>query len=391
MLLGGCGAPGTNSRSLPAVGPTPTLAPARPLAWLQHSLPFAAATFALAPQPAISQADGDTAYWCIGGPTEDPPTLWATHNAGISWTAAGRVPATGTTAGCYVVVDDLDPLTIVAAYCVSIQYTECSGPADYLSHDGGATWAPVKGALPFFSQLATSGGLIYAITRTPGHSFCTDCTASLAISRDGMHTWTPIDSAITKAGRFATHFWLEPETGAILAETSNRYILQDELWLTTDGGAHWSRTPNPTVDGYFVRPLLPGVPWIACGNHSSTSSQYPTYPSLMMCTRDGGRTWSQVGGPYVNPGLAYPIAIALDGSILAQWEVPSIEPSAAGSYGLRRLALSGSGWGTTWEPLGPLPAVGQLTYASGTGTLWLNASNPAAGSAPGPLYTATYP
>jgi hypothetical protein len=390
VLIAGCDSGAVTAQPIPTAEPTPTLAPAQPLAWQAHAPPGGATGLGLDLHVAVAQSDGNTAYWCVGGPIDNPATVWATHDRAAHWSPTGKVPATGATAGCYAVVDDLDPRTVVAAYCASIQLTYCTGPADYISHDGGVSWAPVKGVLPFFEQLATNQGVTYAITQTPPHSACSECTEALAVSHDGMRTWTRIDGAITAARHFAARFWLEPASGALLVQTHTYTLQGDELWFTMDGGAHWTRTPNPVVDSYFVRPLLPGVPWVACGNHSGTSSEHPTYPSLLLCTTDGGRTWREVGGPYVNPGLMFPVAVALDGSVLAAWFVPASTPNTPGSYELRRLPPAGAGWGKTWEPLGPLPALGAVPYAASSGALWIYQPGADSGSAQGVLYTVMY-
>ncbi len=394
-LLVGCGTGSTTSRlvTIPTAGPTPTLAPARPLDWQAHQPPVALGSAGqwFNGGLAVAQGDGNTAYICsLEGAGQGHMQIWATHDRAAHWARVSDVVSTGPIQICYLVVDDLQPTTVVAVLCAKVDFTYCSGPANYLTLDGGATWQAVSGPLPHFRQLATYGGVSYSLTATPPHSACFDCTDALAVSRDGLRTWTRIDQAITSARRFVERFWLEPASGALLVETSNHYVFQNELWLTTDGGAHWTRTRNPVVDSYFVRPLLPGVPWYACGNHSSTSSDHPTYPSLLECSRDGGRTWSQTGGPYVNPGLAFPIAIAVDGSILAQWSLSS-SSGAAGRFELRRLAPAATGWGSTWEPLGPLPALGSLTYAASSGVLWLNPADTGNGAAQRTLYTAAYP
>ncbi len=397
-LIAGCAIGSTTSRpvTVPTAGPTPTLAPARPLDWQAHQPPVAlgSASQWFNGGLAVAQGDGATAYVCsLEGAAQGHMQVWATHDRATHWARVSDVVSTGPIQTCYLVVDDLQPTTVVALACAPDTElgSYCAASSSYVTLDGGATWQAVSGPLPHFHQLATYGGVSYSLTATPPHSACFDCTDALAVSRDGLRTWTRIDHAITAAGRFASRFWLEPASGALLVETSNHYVLQNELWLTTDSGAHWSRTPNPVVDSYFVRPLLSGVPWSACGNHSGTSSDHPTYPSLLECSRDGGRTWRQTGGPYVNPGLAFPIVVAVDGSILAQWYVPGASPGAPARFELRRLPPAGAGWGASWEPLGPVPALGSLTYAAGSGVLWLSATNTGNGSPQGALYTAMYP
>jgi photosystem II stability/assembly factor-like uncharacterized protein len=387
-LLAGCGFIGNSPHPTPTAAPTPTLAPARRLVWQAHQPPVALGTSGQGFNGglAVAQSGGDTAYACSPeGAPQGHVQVWATHDRAAHWARVSDVVASSSISLCSLVVDGLKSSSVIALACAPDTQpgSYCAASSSFLTLDGGATWRPVRGPLPQFRQLAGHGGVTYSLTATPSHSFCVDCTEALATSRDGMRAWTRIDKAITAAGRFVTRFWLDPASGALLAETSNQNLLQNELWLTTDGGAHWSRTPNPVADSYFVRPLLPNVPWSACGNHSS--SPPTSYPSLLVCTGDSGRTWSQAGGPYVNPAFAFTVALAADGSILAAWS----SPGAPGGYELRRLPPTGHGWGSSWEPLGPLPAAGPLTFATGTGTLWLIAAS-GGGNQQVTLYTATY-
>jgi hypothetical protein len=66
-----------------------------------------------------------------------------------------------------------------------------------------------------------------------------------------MRTWSRIDAGIQVAGRFAYGYWLD-DAGEILAETTNRFARQDELWLASDQGAHWKAWSAIHADSFII-------------------------------------------------------------------------------------------------------------------------------------------
>jgi len=371
--------------------PTPTLTPPRRLAWQAHQPPIAAGPAGqnFGAGFAFTQSDGNTAYLCIviSGTSPGHAQVWATHDRAAHWARVSDVVSAGPIQTCYLVMDDLQPTTVVAVLCAKVEFTYCSGPANYLTRDGGVTWTLVSGTLPHFAQLATLNGVTYALTRTPPHSHCSDCAEALSISRDGMRSWTQMGPSLQ-----VSQFWLKPDTGELLAATTSGYATGSLLWTSADSGQHWTAAQDPSVIGYLVQAPTPGLPWHACGITVRATSAQPAPASILQCSADGGRTWTNSGGPYIDPSVGFPLAIADDGSVLAQWHISGTQDA----WELRRLPPGA----TTWQSLGPLPPVGgavfagTLIYVAGTagGVLWTNPlPYNTYGDPQGRLYTTSYP
>jgi hypothetical protein len=203
-----------------------------------------------------------------------------------------------------------------------------------------------------------------------------------------MRTWAPVDADILAAGRFAYAFWLNG-AGDILAVTTNRGSGQDELWLTTDQGAHWKSWSATHADSFIVPEGQRQRFWLACGVNSSVSSNDPPSRPGLICTLDGGKTWMPSGGPVVSLSRLESSAqfMTPDGAALRADYAPSVTGEVVGE--LQRAIPGKQGW----ESLGALPASGTLALSAGgqTSILWLlklptNTAEPLTA-----VYTATYP
>jgi hypothetical protein len=236
----------------PVLTPPPlTIKPAHPLVWTAHQLPPG---LKLTPYSwdgrALTQSDGDTAYVC--DLTNGQARVWATHDRAAHWAMAGGVPVTSSVTECYITVDDFRPQqALLRTYANDGQCcARYTGEIRiYLTTDGGATWtsrdAPSV-ATPLFSELATLGGVSYALARTRPHSHCADCYSALFVSKEGMRTWTRIDADIflmsgLYSERFISGFW-PGSSGELLAQaTNNSGATTYDLWRSYDQGAHWSQ------------------------------------------------------------------------------------------------------------------------------------------------------
>lgn len=404
----------TSTSATPIAGP--------PLAWVAH-----------APLPdgvsgdtcngcfnsfTIAHSDGTSAYACVVTP---PPTdtgqpaahqqtqVWITHDAGSQWTRALTISDQADATSCVVTADDDDPSLVVATSAWAFR----TGPplpdrsVTYVSHTGGATWQRLPG-LQIFVQLASTQSAVYAIrqvqTASQGSS---SVTSDLAVSHDGMRTWTAIDSSIVgQSGHqyVPQHFWLDPYNGDLLLETmdqsDNDTLI---LWHSEDSGHHWTPfgrvIPGVVTGDFIVQPSAEGQSWHVCAATYDPSGQGG---NDLACTTDDGASWTQ--RPALDPpafaqvkagrtpptvGAALVFALTDDGAVLAYCVSAQAADGSVTGHTLFRLPQGAS----RWQSLGPVPEF-TVFYAPapGSGMLW---SVPISDIAPDPhnhrVFTVPYP
>lgn len=359
-------------------------------------------------------SDGTTAYACAVQPPyigEAPPTtalFYATHDTGRSWSHILTIPAEHAATECVVAVDALDPDTVVASFAYAFRTVGPSpnSAVTYLSQDSGIHWTQLSSDQMIF-QPATRQGATYALHEVQTGTFNGEpATIDLAVSRDGMRTWTAIDGSIMRQSGhkyFPQQFWLNPDNGNLLLETldqSNNDVLA--LWHSEDSGAHWLRFGQPPVTGgntpYVVQAPVSGQPWHVClaGYDASGQGQ-----NILACTSDNGAAWTtrtalappnmppaKGKGPGSSIGVALVFAIADDGAVLAVAAQGVAPDGSITGYSLFRLPAGAS----QWQSLGPVPEFSILYVpAPGSGILW---ALPATGIVLDPhnrVFTSPYP
>ncbi len=372
--------------------PVLAIKPARPLVWAAHQLPFAASLGKFYNTGlSFSQADGATAYACVE--SSQGVRVWITRDRAVHWMHGADVQ--GAADSCRVIVDDARPETAILLTYHAIP-ANCMGcfPGDYhnyLTRDAGSTWTPLAAPAdetPLFGVLKTKGNVTYATAATLPHSHCGYCYTALYASKDDLRTWTRIDAGIQAVGRSAVQFWVN-SAGDIMAETTNNITRQDELWLTPNQGVHWKAWSDAQADSFIVPAAQNQRFWWACGVISGVSSADPPDLPGLICTVDGGTTWTPAGGSVGTFGHLEPTAqfMAPDGAALRAAYASSSTGAVTGE--LQR-AISGK---QGWESLGALPASGAIALAAGgqTGVLWVLKPPANYGDALTTVYTATYP
>jgi hypothetical protein len=203
-----------------------------------------------------------------------------------------------------------------------------------------------------------------------------------------MRTWASIDADILAAGRFPYAFWLSG-VGQILALSTNRGSGQDELWLTSDQGAHWKAWNATHADSSIVPAGQSQRFWRACGVNSSVSNNDPPSRPGLICTLDGGKTWTPSVGPVMSLSHLESSAqfMTPDGAALRADYAYSSTGAVTGE--LERAVPGKQGW----ESLGALPASGALALVAGdqTSALWLLKISTNTDEPLTTVYTATYP
>lgn len=415
----------STSTPLPTLGPAAVPIPGVPLAWQTHAVPVP-----FIPQPAelgiaVSPRDGATAYICdpvltAGG--AQLSEIWVTHNRGIQWTHTGNLPVLGQALGqadqCSVDVDAFNSDRLVA------MLSDWNFLDSFTSSDSGGSWQMVAQAgigtgtnsVQIQSE-ALYQGKAYALYT----DFQTEVPSHISVSTDGLHTWQPVDTPIlslTGSRHYVKQYWARVDADGqldLLADVSAspRYPLGlpgvDTLWVSHDGGGHWSQLPAPPMEGFIAQVSSDGQSWLICG--LSTTGLNDSHVALA-CSMDGGTTWaarpalrtcdscsdssvSADGNIYVVTG----VYLTGDGSLI-QEDGDQTQPG----FALYRLPPHS----TQWQYLGPLPADDNaLLYAPSStsgGVLWtyggsggglfgsdLSGVAGGSGGSPGVLYSATYP
>lgn len=368
LLLAGCGA-STSANMGGVLGAaataTPTLTastivPGPQLQWRAVTAPSrSAASLAVAP------GDGDVAY-TLTAPSQGGTQAqsFVTHDAGASWTpggtmAVGSPPSTSNDAKPFMLQGGItvaagDP-TMAVSSTVWLQAGE-SGDVSLFSNsvtfDSGAHWQQLSGHATF-RQLSSYQGRIYALRMAGGASG----DHLLFVGTAQMATWQAIDAALPAP---VLAFWLDPSSGALLAETDGQGTASDLFYSSADGGASWAKLPAPQLDPatqqWAVQQPSSGRPLQICGSAGPTwpnGQGIGAKPATLTCSTDGGQSWqtrpalntvaySPKGYDYYTPaGL---VAIAADGSLLAT--------GGAAAVHMYRLRPGDS----VWQDLGPLPS-----------------------------------
>lgn len=321
------------------------------LSWRQLTLPTEA-NAQLLDLTSFSSNIGPGAYVCLlagGTGSNQAVHVYVTRDAGTHWTRGGDVPVEHTEiSDCNILVDDLNP--DIAEATVSwngVPVVPPPGPvteASFVTTDGGAAWRPLSG-MPdgfVFVQFATWHGVTYGVAGE----------VHLYVSRDGLKTWQPVPVPPHNATTHTMQLWVRPDSGELLASLHDFEHDQESVWLSDDGGQHWSQMMTPRELLFQVQPPIAGQPWRLCGMHYVVG-QDPE--DTLDCSWDGGRSWANYPVPTQLAGM-WIAGITPSGDLIA-------ESNHSGHSVVYRLA-SGS---TQWQPLNlpPLaaPTVGTAVFA----------------------------
>jgi hypothetical protein len=301
---------------------------------------------------------------------------------------------------------------------------------DYFASDnGGVTWSMIaegQNSYVGIDQIASAQGKTYAIystwspwpagvptpTTVPGQPGTTPMLEEthLAVSTDGLHTWLPVDQPILKlvgAKQQVKQFWMQIGSGgqvSLLADVGPPQSLNpspppDTLWISHDGGKHWTQLPAPELEYYLAEASPTGDSWYICGSSYSRNRQN----QVTACSMDGGQTWTarpalrtcaSCAEQPIGLGDSY---IASDGSLVGLFT-----PDNQYCCAMYRLPASSSQWqylgrvaesdnGMMYAPARSSPGSGYIwIYAGSGGGNDLSAIIGGTGSATGMFFTAVY-
>ncbi|HEY7339234.1 MAG TPA: zf-HC2 domain-containing protein, partial [Ktedonobacterales bacterium] len=308
--------------------PLPTAAPASPAVrvaspnWQTGNFPASGITFGDRSDDILSfgvaSTDGNIAYACYsqtsntGGHVNSQITIYRTSDRAIHWTRLAQFPwPDAQTSDCTVQVDALDSSRVLVNILGGVVGQTDTAIWYELTEDGGATWTKLS-YNDGLSYLATANGCTYAIRwQVVGQQSngLPKYDIHLSVSTDHLRTWQPIDGALTDPvqNQGVTRFWLNPD-GELLAEattsTTNANGIPTttgrSLWLSDDGGAHWSAFPLPNLGGGGVsnsfigswtvqQPTTHGQAWRLCADEMASDGRTTMG---IVCTSDGGHTWT---------------------------------------------------------------------------------------------------
>jgi hypothetical protein len=344
--------------------PVPGAAPA----WAHARLPAGFGMVFDSADLHVAASDGGTAYACASPAGARGVQVIVSHDRGATWRRVADVPSSQPQGCQSITVDALNP-SIVAC---------CGFGQQAVSVDGGATWRLSSAQAPIVSQLATRGGRTYAILATQSAN---GSAISVGFSDDQLRTWQALDANLSSTNPRA--LWVNPGGGSLLLETwPDGGAVQ--MWSTGDGGTHWSQLPLPLrgIEEFAVQQPTAGQPWRVCASFYGGD----TSDSVLACTSDLGRTWTQEPAIFPPSASAVPpldmVGLPADGSLLV-----------VRGTDLYRLPTGA----TRWQVLGSLPPAGaSLAYApmNAGGVLWAfpAESDGAGGAGPGDaVYSAAYP
>ena len=281
----------------------------------------------------IAQGNGNTAYACQANRKKvAAPIVWATHDAGATWSVITPSGFPASSDGCRLTLDANAANTLIVSFFKMLGPGKPPLPdswTTYASFNGGATWTKPDGLNDGSAiyLLASARGQVYA-TRT---TYAADGTGQMtfSVSDDQMRTWSAIDANLpeTQPNPPDIHvtgkvfqIWVNPVTGEALELT-----YAGSLWSTRDKGAHWRKITYP--EGVYTRDphaptLLVGSP-TASGYLTICGAFFPVHDTnneQLECTADDGQTWRDRAAlndyPIGVPTLSV-VGMGHDGSIFA--------------------------------------------------------------------------
>lgn len=262
---------------------------------------------------------------------------------------------------------------LVAIVFVLVNSSNSRAPRPVRPPVGAPSWRLVSSVIPPFHAL-TSGGqaglqcVTDDVCYSPGSGRHGD---ELYRTVDGGRSWhetSPVPMVLQEGGYAFS--CADAETCAVIDTPVDQTPGQPARWaITTDGGAHWTRStvpmpagiPNASVGQFSCADAEHCVVSVSGGPTpgGAGASSVPQRTGTFLSTSDGGRTWTQATAvPAMPAGFVWTMTCSSGGSCLAVSLVPGDSSSAV-------VGLSSRDGGKTWVagPTGPGAGPG-IVYSS---------------------------
>ncbi|HVX83783.1 MAG TPA: hypothetical protein VH253_03120 [Phycisphaerae bacterium] len=201
--------------------------------------------------------------------------LWRSGDFGEHWEKSGAFPVQGRTNGVGVIFVIFDRASAEAGQATPVIYVGVSaGPGDgaggvYRTTDAGGSWARIAGQptgklLPTRAALAADGELYVTYADVPGPNGMSDGAVWRFDAASGA--WSDITPARPEGSGGRVTFGYSAVTvdaqhpRTVMVATMDRWSQGDDIYRSTDGGAHWEAIAKAGVRDSSASP------WIKLGH-----------------------------------------------------------------------------------------------------------------------------
>jgi photosystem II stability/assembly factor-like uncharacterized protein len=189
--------------------------------------------------------------------------LWRSTDRAVTWSRVESFPMDGVRDGLGVGIVFFDPRKVVRGRATQTIYVAVASRPDPLfrSTDGGATWEPLpeqpRGQIPHHAFLSSAGVLTVTYGNGPGPNGVTTGSVWQCLVDSG--TWRDITPERPSPANSFGYAGLSvdahhPET--MLVSTIDRWSRHDDIFRTTDNGAHWTSLKEHAVMDASGSPFL---------------------------------------------------------------------------------------------------------------------------------------
>ena len=214
--------------------------------------------------------------------------LWRSADYGATWAKVSAFPTLGPEGGVGIGFVLFDPRGGTPGQATRTLYAGAADKSDslYRSLDGGATWAAVPGQpmgmLPHHGALDSRGFLYLTYGNAPGPNGMSDGAVWKMDTASGVWTdVTPVKPNSPGQGGFGyAGLALDAQhPGTLMAATMDKWSTGDDIYRTTDGGAHWTALKPTAVRDSSASPFLNwGGPNAALGHWLGALALDPFHP-----------------------------------------------------------------------------------------------------------------
>ena len=169
--------------------------------------------------------------------------LWRSSDFGATWTKQDEFPIKLHTDGIGICFEVFDTRSGRKQSATPDIYAGAAGKGTHLfrSRDAGKSWSAVPGQpnlIPHHAAFDTTGSLILTYSNGPGPNGISDGAVWKLNPKSDV--WTNITPDAGKGFGYAGLSLDAKHPGTMAVTTLDRWSLGDDVFRTTDGGAHWT-------------------------------------------------------------------------------------------------------------------------------------------------------